>query len=271
MAEPSAERVTPKLPSSDVRLPGHTVSVTTTLTRGDGPRPPARPSKRRKRKLTPLTAIGLVLLIAGLASLGWVGYQYFGTNVISEKAFDEERSELRQQWEDPATKKADVSDQKRDKLEDGTSFVPGEAIALLRIPAFGAEYEIPILEGVDLDLLDRGVGHYPTTAMPGQIGNFAIAGHRVTHGQPFSRLLDLDKGDEVVVETRDAIYTYVIDQPARGLTVSDKDTWVIDPVPGKTDVAPTQALMTLTTCQDLFRSADRSIAFAHLDTTQNKS
>ena len=57
-----------------------------------------------------------------------------------------------------------------------------------------------------------------------------------------------------MVETRDAVYTYVMDEPPKQLTVTDTDTWVIDPVPGKPDAKPTQALITLTTCQDLFHS-----------------
>jgi sortase A len=148
--------------------------------------------------------------------------------------------------------------------------IPGEAIGLLRIPAFGADYEVPILNGTDLSVLSKGVGHYESTAAPGQIGNFAVAGHRVTHGQPFAQLLDLKQGDEVIVETRDAIYTYALDDSPRQLTVKDSDTWVIDPVPGQPDIKPTQPLITLTTCQDLFRSADRSIGFGHLISTQNK-
>ena len=53
------------------------------------------------------------------------------------------------------------------------------------------------------------------------------------YGQPFARLLDLKRGDEVIVETREAVYTYMLDDSPRQLTVKDSDTWVIDPVPGK--------------------------------------
>ena len=148
--------------------------------------------------------------------------------------------------------------------------VPGDAIALLRIPAFGDDYEIPILNGTDLSILSKGVGHYSSTAAPGQIGNFAIAGHRVTHGQPFAKLLTLKKGDAVIVETREAIYTYVLDDSPRRLTVKDSETWVLDPVPGEPDAKPTEALITLTTCQDLIRSADRSVGFGRLESTENK-
>ena len=214
-----------------------------------------------KRPVSRLTVLGIALLVIGMGCLGWVAFQYFGTNVVSERAFETESQLLRQKWSeeesDPA-KKSQATD------------APGEAIALLRIPAFGPDYEVPILNGTDLEILERGVGHYSSTAQPGHIGNFAIAGHRVTHGQPFSQLLELEKGDQVIVETRDAIYTYVLDDSPRQLTVADTDTWVIDPVPGQPDTKPTEELITLTTCQDLFRSPDRSIGFGHLEHTQPK-
>lgn len=217
---------------------------------------------RRRRGVSPLSVIGVVLLLAGLSCLGWVGYQYFGTNVVSQRAFESERSELRTRWVEE--NKADPKHKNKEKV------IPGDAIGLLRIPAFGSRYEIPILNGTDLPTLSNGVGHYASTAKPGQVGNFAIAGHRVTHGQPFAKLLELDSGARIVVETREAIYTYVIDQPPKKLTVQDTDTWVIDPVPGQPDVKPTQPLITLTTCQDLFHSSDRSIGFGHLESTKNK-
>jgi sortase A len=176
--------------------------------------------------------------------------------------FETETEQLRAKWQD--------QDKIDPKGRDQASKVPGDAIALLRIPAFGDDYEVPILNGTDLSILSKGVGHYSSTAAPGQIGNFAIAGHRVTHGQPFAKLLSLKQGDEVIVETREAIYTYVIDDSPRRLTVDDSETWVLDPVPGKRGVKPTEAMITLTTCQDLFRSPDRSIGFGRLQSTQNK-
>jgi len=215
-----------------------------------------------------LGIVGLLLLLGGIGCLGWVAYQYFGTNVVARHAFEQETSGLRTKWEsEPVAPRT-----QKDKLHDiTTTAVPGNAIGLLRIPKFGAAYEVPILEGTDLSVLSRGVGHYPTSGQPGQIGNLAIAGHRVTHGQPFSRLLELDKGDQVVVETRSAIYTYVLDTAPRDLTVTETASWVLDPVPGQPDATPTQPLITLTTCQDLFHSPDRSIGFGHLASTKNKS
>ncbi|MGW7685038.1 class E sortase [Kribbella sp. NPDC054772] len=199
--------------------------------------------------------LGILLLVAGVGLLGWVGWQYFGTGITSNHAMGQGESSLRQQWKKPAPATATATATARP--------APGKPIFLLRIPKFGADWEKPIVEGVDASDLERGIGHYPQTQMPGQPGNFAIAGHRVTHGSPFRKLLDLRKGDQVVVETQDAIYTYELDGSPRDLTVQPTDTWVLDPVPGKNQT-PTKAVITLTTCQDLFHSPDRSVAFGHL-------
>lgn len=249
---------------------------------------------RPPRRVSPFTVVGIVMLVVGLSCLGWVGYQYLGTNAVSEKAFVTERDQLRAKWDqekktDPKANKTQNQAQKGQQSQaqnpaqnqaqnpghnqaqsETQTLIAGDAMALLRIPRFGAGYEIPIVNGTDLSVLSKGVGHYNSTAQPGQIGNFALAGHRVTHGQPFAKLLELTSGDQVMVETRQAVYTYVLDESPKQLTVKDTDTWVIDPVPGKPDAKPSQALITLTTCQDLFRSPDRSIGFGHLQSTRNK-
>ncbi|MFF0339547.1 class E sortase [Kribbella sp. NPDC004875] len=198
---------------------------------------------------------GIVLLVGGLGLLGWVGWQYFGTGITSNHQMGKAEDSLRRQWQTSPAR----------AVPSGTTTPPavGKPIFLIRIPKFGADWEKPIVEGVAADDLARGIGHYPQTQLPGQPGNFAVAGHRVTHGSPFRRLLDLQKGDQVVVETQDAVYTYELDGSPRDLTVQPTDTWVLDPVPGKNQT-PTKAIITLTTCQDLFHSPDRSVAFGHL-------
>ncbi|HET6759138.1 MAG TPA: class E sortase [Propionibacteriaceae bacterium] len=218
----------------------------------------AAQSKRRRQ----LTTVGVTLLVVGLCCLGWVAYQYVGTNLIAQREFRTEASRLRAQW-------AEAQRTAPERLQR-VSTTPGEAMGLLRIPALGEAYEVPILNGSDLGVLAKGVGHYASTAQAGQIGNFALAGYRVTHGQPFARLLELNTGDEIIVETQDATFTYVLDEPPRQLTVKDTDTWVIDPVPGKPELKPTQALITLTTCPDLFHSSKRSVGFGHLVRTERK-
>lgn len=237
----------------------------------DRAEPHQAPTPRRpRRRVSTLSVVGVLLLLAGVGCLGWVAWQYVGTNVASEKAYQEETSQLREQWSQPDDSTTGSPEGSTGKGEVTPAVIPGDAIALLRIPALGPDYEVPILSGTDLSILDRGVGHYTTTAQPGEVGNFAIAGHRVTHGEPFKRLLDLNKGDQVIVETRDKIFTYVLDDSPGNLTVDDTETWVLDPDPHHPGATATKALMTLTTCQDLFHSPDRSVGFAHLARTVDK-
>ncbi len=217
-----------------------------------------------------------MLLAFGLGCLGWVGYQYVGTNLVAARRFDAERQDLRSRWTAAAPTQTPPAGSTSAAPPAGTAQTaapgpgPKGATALLRVPRFGAQYEVPVVEGTGLSQLARGVGHYPGTAAPGAVGNFALAGHRVTHGQPFARLLELDVGDQVVVETSTALYTYVLDTAPQDLTVDDTANWVLDPVPGQPQTAPTRSLITLTTCQDLFHSPDRSVGFGHLASTQNK-
>lgn len=242
-------------------------------------------TQRRSHRFAPTLVVGLVVLALGLCCVGWAGYQLLATNVVARHAYANEADHLRSQWQQqgqapspsapkPAgTTSAGASTKPKKKTTPpigDPSAGPGAVIGLLRIPRFGSDFEVPILNGTALDTLAKGVGHYSETSMPGQVGNFAIAGHRITHGQPFRRLLDLDRGDDVVVETRTAVYTYVIDEPPRSLTVKANASWVLDPVPGQPQQRPTRALITLTTCQDLFHSPDRSIGFGHLASTKNK-
>ena len=241
---------------------------------------PAQPPRKRRRRPSILTITGLLLIAIGLSSLGWMGYQYFGTNAPAQQAAKSEISSLQDQWNngggidvpDPSAS-ASSTPGATSTATTGPKYTQAQldkAMAIVTIPRFGADYKVPILVGTSDYALSHGVGWYENTQLPGQIGNFAIAGHRITHGEPFARLLELQPGDKVIIETKTYIFTYVIDQSPSKLTVKDVDTWVLDPVPGKSGVKPTQALITLTTCQDLFHSPDRSVGFGHLVETTKK-
>ncbi|MER5467566.1 class E sortase [Streptomyces sp. NPDC002935] len=123
----------------------------------------------------------------------------------------------------------------------------GKALAVLRIPKFGAGYHPVIVEGVSQDALAKGPGHYPGTAMPGEIGNFAVAGHRTGWGQPFNRLDQLKRGDSVTVEWRGRSDTYRITGTRK---VKPTEVGVVLPVPNRPGVKPDKARITLTTCTD---------------------
>lgn len=238
---------------------------------------PKRAQSSARRGNPAFTALGVIFLILGVGALGYVGWEYFGTNITSDRAMDEKSEGLRAQWEsEPAPAPAepvpgdDAPEGEAPAAGGDEARIPGDAVALLRIPALGDDYEVPILSGTDLDTLSQGVGWYDSAVAPGEIGNFSLAGHRITNGEPFADILELQPGDEVIVETRDQIHTYVMDTSPADLTVTEDDTWVLDPVPGEPDATPTQPVITLTTCQDLFHSVDRSIGFGHLASTVDK-
>jgi sortase A len=68
----------------------------------------------------------------------------------------------------------------------------------LQIPAIAVDS--PLLEGIRIDTLDYGPGHWPGTAMPGQLGNVVVAGHRTSHNADFRRLDELQPGDQVIFD-----------------------------------------------------------------------
>ena len=143
--------------------------------------------------------------------------------------------------------------------------------ALIRIPEFGDDYVIPVLEGTSDKVLAAGFGHFEGTADPGQVGNYALAAHRVTHGEPLRDMPKLEAGDEIIVETVYATYTYELTTGGEDLRVTFKDGWVVAPLPDNPrprGVEPAQIegqkLITLTTCAELFHTDDRLIAFGIL-------
>lgn len=215
------------------------------------------PQASGTRGVSAFTLVGIVLILLGLAVLGYVAWQYFGTNVVAERQARSSVQDLEGEWKN---QKASSSNEPISPAQQP----PGNAMALIRIPALGSDWVWPLVVGTDLDDLDGTVGWYSDTAEPGEVGNFAVAAHRVTHGAPFRRLLELGVKDQVIIETRAASYTYELDTEPAKLTVPDTAGWVLDPVPGKDGQKPSKALITLTTCQDLFRSEDRSVAFGHL-------
>jgi sortase A len=102
------------------------------------------------------------------------------------------------------------------------------------------------------------------------VGNFAIAGHRVTHGEPLRAMPSMRPGDKIIVETRKRTFTYRLDTNPNRLIVTFNDIWVIDKLPrnphGGVQPAqrPGQRLIFLTTCSELFHTDNRMIAFGHL-------
>ena len=137
----------------------------------------------------------------------------------------------------------------------------GKPFAFIRIPRFGAKWRFAIVQGTGLPQLALGPGHVPGTALPGQNGNFAVAAHRVTAGNPFYRLNDLRRGDKVMIETAAATYTYQV--TTTELVLPD-DTAVLDPAPGHPRQHPSKAMITLITCDPPWTGTHRIIVFGSL-------
>lgn len=203
-----------------------------------------RASTRRGRT-GPLRLLAVVALLGGVSVIGYGAWQYWGTNIVSKQHHAEIRERVETDW-------ANGHD--------------GDAVALLRVERFGEDFEVPIVSGFDDDALARGVGMYEDSAAPGEVGNFAIAGHRVTHGEPFRDFLELRPGDVVEVETRTHVYTYEMGNAGDDLTLDFTEGWPLQPVPDPElrGEHATEPVITMLTCSELFHTRDRNIVFGTL-------
>jgi sortase A len=103
-------------------------------------------------------------------------------------------------------------------------------IGEIRIPKIGLVH--PVYEGVTLTVIDHGPGHWPGSAVPGQIGNAVFAGHRVTHSHPFRNVDKLVAGDQIIFVMNDGgTYTYKMTKQE---IVKPADTWIVNPTPTAT-------------------------------------
>jgi LPXTG-site transpeptidase (sortase) family protein len=216
---------------------------------------------------TGLRGLGQLLLTVGFVLLLFVVYELYVTDILTGRAQDELQEELRDGWDGAVAGAAPAP----------LIPVEGEPFAFLHIPELGAGWERAIVEGTGQDELAQGPGHYVGTALPGQQGNFAVAGHRVGRGSPFLELDELEPGDPIVVETADAWYVYrVIGDPATGNVdtgavpgrqiVAPTDVSVISPTPlAPADAPPSGAYLTLTTCHPEYSARQRLIVHALLE------
>src|SRR5690242_531555 len=141
----------------------------------------------------------------------------------------------------------------------------GQPFAFIRIPAFGKQWRYTLIQGTALAQLNVSPGHVPGTQWPGQLGNFAVAGHWVTAGNPFWSLPSMKDGDLVYVQTRLNNYTYrVIGKQ----WVAPTDTAVLDPVPGHPRQRPDRRLISLITCDPAWTGTHRVIVTGVLVTVK---
>ncbi|MCX4576235.1 class E sortase [Streptomyces sp. NBC_01571] len=197
--------------------------------------------------------VGEVFITTGVLMLLFVTYQLWWSNVRAHQQAGSAAHHLQEDWASG-------------KRSPGT-FEPGQGFAILHIPKL--DVVAPIAEGTSkTKVLDRGmVGHYGEgslkTAMPdAKTGNFGLAGHRNTHGEPFRYINRLKPGDAIVVETQDDYFVYKM---ASILPVtSPSNTSVLAPVPKGSGFTGPGRYITLTTCTPEFTSKYRMIVWGKM-------
>lgn len=213
-----------------------------------------------------LRTFGEVLITLGVITLLFVGYEIWWTSFLSDRAAARNTAELRQSWSLPVPTLDTPAD---DSSDLSTQPEIGQTFALMTIPRLGGNVDsAPVVQGVGLDELAQGLGHYPQSAMPGAEGNFAVAGHRITYGEPLRYVQDLQEGDNVYVETRDTWFRYELRKTE---IVLPDAVWTITPAPFGDDTDLNGRLITLTTCHPTFGNEFRWIWWGELAETRSKS
>lgn len=197
--------------------------------------------------------VGEVFISLGVLMLLFVTYQLWWTNVRADLIAGKETNKIQDEWANGERKPG--------------AFEPGQGFAIMHIPKL--DVVAPIAEGIDKEkVLDRGmIGHYGEgklkTAMPSaKQGNFSVAGHRNTHGEPFRYINKLRPGDPIVVETQDTYYTYEMTTALP--QTSPSNVSVIAPVPVGSGFRGPGRYLTLTTCTPEFTSTYRLIVWGKM-------
>ncbi|MDO0934656.1 class E sortase [Streptomyces sp. DG2A-72] len=197
----------------------------------------------------------------------FVVHVLFWTGVKADNVMGDQIDQLEEQWARGAVRPAPSA-------APGASATPaepapyesGKPFAIMYIPRLGFTWNKPVLEGTATGTLKKGLGHYARTAQLGQKGNFSVAGHRRTYGDPFKDFPELRAGDAVVLTDGATWFTYRIDKGPYKTVPTDVE--VIDPVPRKSGYTRTGRYLTLTTCDPEWGHSHRLIVWAHLDSTQ---
>jgi len=217
---------------------------------------------RPRARISVVGVLGELLITAGVFVLLFLGWQQWLNDIVVGTQLHGQSVHQSQTWNKaPGPTK---SPQPGAPPVLTATIANAQKFALLIVPRFGANYYRPIAQGIGVqDVLNKGeLGHYPTTQMPGQLGNFAIASHRKAYGGNLEHINELHVGDHIFVETVDGWYQYEF----RNLQfVKPTGVGVLDPVPEQAGLQPTDRIITLTSCNPFFSTAERIIAYGSFD------
>jgi len=216
---------------------------------------------------------GELLLTAGALVLLFVAWQMWIGDIIIGAENNAKGAELSQQWAHsapeppPGVQVGDDIVYEPPQLEHPAD---AEIFANMRIPRFGDDYNVHIAGGTTRErTLDRiGIGVYDQAAMPGQPGNFSLAGHRTTWGKPFNQIDQLRLNDPIVVETEQGWYVYRFRnmqyvKPSAGDVLLD--------VPQMPELPADDSYITLTACSPLYSLAERIVAYGVFEKFQPRA
>jgi sortase A len=207
-----------------------------------------------------LGILGELLLTVGALLVLFLVWQLWWTDVLADREQSGILDSLEQEW-------GEADPERIAPPRSGPPPVPDDPVeervwATMHVPAFDRT-RFPLAEGVGLErvLNVKGAGHYPGTALPGQVGNVAVAGHRNTYGRVFEDIAELEAGDPIVIETDEVFYVYEVTET---LVVMPQDVEVIAPSPGEIGVEPTARMLTLTACHPMYSARERYVVHAEL-------
>ncbi|MBG6139724.1 class E sortase [Longispora fulva] len=202
---------------------------------------------------------GEVLITAGLVVLFFAAYEVWGKTAAINDRQNTLNQGIDQAWGAP------VPGGPTPSASPSAAPYPGSALARLYVQKMRRDPWV-VVEGVTPKDIAYAPGHYPTSADPGKVGNFSVAGHR----SPgiFWDMEKVQPGDTVVVETKDTWYIYKVYQ---NVIVKPNAVEVVAPVPGQPGTAPTRTLLTLTTCNPKLDNYERMVVHAELTRTQPKT
>ncbi|MFG6402542.1 MULTISPECIES: class E sortase [unclassified Microbacterium] len=237
----------------------------------------APPSTRRDRrapaKVKPrhrvsfFGVIGELLITAGVIVFLYVAWQMWIGDLIIGAQADAQGHTLSQEWEqqyEEVREPVAPAPAAQPVYADPPALpqpVDAQTFGVMWIPRLGADYSREIAGGTTRPrTLDTNrIGHYTDAAMPGEVGNFAVAAHRTTYGAPFNRLADLHVGDAIVIETAEGWFTYRF----RTLEyVTPREVDVLADVPQAPDAPPGERYLTMTSCSPMFSLAERIIGYS---------
>lgn len=239
--------------------------------------PGARRSRRERprSRATFASVLGELLLTAGVVVMLFVAWQmWIGDIIISAQKNDEGAaiSQELAQGEAPPPPPLIETDDGTTQYQAPVAKAPADAewFGQMQIPRFGEGYNFPIYGGTSRarTLDQKGIGVYEDSRMPGEVGNFSLAGHRTTWGKPFNQLDKLHLNDAIVVETPDGWYVYRF----RTLEyVTPTQTEVLADVPQMPQQQTGEQFITLTACSPLYSLAERIIAYGVFESFQPRA